>query len=124
MKMNLRNVLRVAAGAVLLCALSAATFAQNRASLRGLVQDEFGASIVGATVTLTDAKGVQKTATTGPDGAYAFNALTAGKYTVVAASAGFAPSEAAEVEVAAGRRDPFNISLKIAAIESEVKVNA
>src|SRR5205814_10543959 len=37
---------------------------------------------------------------------------------------GFAPSEATEVEVTAGRRDPFNITLKIAAIESQVKVNA
>src|SRR5207253_6555422 len=37
---------------------------------------------------------------------------------------GFAASEDADVDVATGRRDPFNISLKIATIESQVKVNA
>ncbi len=103
---------------------SATAWAQNRGTLRGAISDEFGASIVGATVTLTDATGAQKTATTGADGGYSFTGLAPGKYKIQAASSGFAASEEAEVDVAAGRRDPFNITLKIAAIESQVKVNA
>src|SRR5207249_11192244 len=93
-------------------------------SLRGVISDEFGAAIVGATVTLTDASGAAKTATTNADGAYVFNGLAPGKYKVHAIATGFAVSTDADVDVATGRRDPVNISLKIAAIESQVRVNA
>jgi len=92
--------------------------------LRGLITDEFGAAIVGATVTLTDASGAKKTATTNADGNYSFTGLTPGKYKISAIAAGFATSEDAQVDVTAARRDPLNISLKIAAIESQVKINA
>src|SRR6266852_5970434 len=122
--MKIRRLLTCLASVVLMVAFSTASFAQGRASLRGQISDEFGASIVGATVTLTDASGAQKTATTNADGAYSFNGLVPGKYKVHAYAAGFATSEDAEVNVTAARRDPLNISLKIAAIESQVKVNA
>src|SRR5215831_609093 len=105
-------------------AFAISAFAQGRASLRGSISDEFGATIIGATVTLTDANGVAKTATTNNDGAYSFTNLAPGKYKVTAVAAGFAFSEAADVDVAANRRDPLNITLKIAAIETQVKVNA
>src|SRR5712692_9413575 len=101
-----------------------AAFAQGRASLRGSIVDEFGAVIVGATVTLTDASGAQKTATTNADGAYNFNGLTAGKYKIHAAAAGFATSDDAQIDVAPAQRQPVNITLKVATIESQVKVNA
>ena len=122
--MNTRRIVTCLASAVLLAALSTATFAQARGSLRGLITDEFGAAIVGATVTLTDAAGTQKTATTNADGNYAFTGLAPGKYTIQAIATGFAASEGAEVDVTAARRDPLNISLKIAAIETQVKVEA
>src|SRR4029434_2802530 len=41
-----------------------------------------------------------------------------------AASSGFAPSEQVEVDLTAARRDPLNLTLKIAAIETQVKVDA
>ncbi len=109
---------------ILIATFSITALAQGRASLRGLISDEFGASIVGATVTLTDASGAPKTTTTNADGNYAFNGLAPGKYKVHANAAGFAASEDAQVDVSAARREPFNISLKIAAIESQVKINA
>src|SRR6266550_5082557 len=122
--MKIRRLLTCLASVVLIVAFSTASFAQGRATLRGQISDEFGASIVGATVTLTDASGAQKTATTNADGAYSFAGLAPGKYKVHATAAGFATSEDAEVDVSAARRDPLNISLKIASIESQVKVNA
>src|SRR6266567_3633947 len=99
-------------------------FAQGRASLRGSITDEAGAVIVGATVTLTDAAGAQKTATSNADGNYSFTGLAPGKYTLHAAATGFAVSDDTQVQVAAGQRQPVNISLKIAVIESQVRVNA
>lgn len=122
--MNIRRLLTCLAAIVLVAVFSTAVFAQGRGSLRGLITDEFGAAIVGATVTLSDASGTQKTATTNADGTYNFTGLAPGKYKVRAIATGFASSEDADVDVTAPRRDPFNISLKIAAIESQVKINA
>ena len=122
--MNTRRLLICFAALILTAAFSTSVFAQARASLRGVISDEFGAAIVGATVTLTDASGAAKTATTNADGAYAFSGLAPGKYKIHAIATGFAVSTDADVDVAAGRRDPVNISLKIAGIESQVKVNA
>src|SRR5216110_1111845 len=122
--MNIRKLFPCLATLLLLAGLSAAVFAQGRASLRGVINDEFGASIVGAAVTLTDAAGAQKTATTTADGSYTFTGLAPGKYKVHAAATGFAASEDTEVDVTAARRDPVNITLKIAAIESQVKISA
>jgi hypothetical protein len=122
--MNIRRLLTCLAAGVLVAAFSTSVFAQGRASLRGLITDEFGAAIVGATVTLSDASGAQKTATTNADGTYSFTGLANGKYKVHAIATGFATSEDAEVDVTPARRDPLNISLKIAAIESQVKINA
>ncbi|HYR76793.1 MAG TPA: carboxypeptidase regulatory-like domain-containing protein [Pyrinomonadaceae bacterium] len=122
--MSLRKVLTHFVSFVLVAAFATSVFAQGRASLRGLITDEFGAAIVGATVTLTDAAGAKKTATTNADGTYSFTGLTPGKFTIHAIAKGFAASEDAEVDVSTARRDPFNISLKIAAIETQVKVEA
>lgn len=122
--MNIRRLRTCLAAVVLVAAFSTAVFSQGRASLRGQVSDEFGASIVGATVTLTDASGTAKTATTNADGGYTFTGLAPGKYKVHAIATGFATSEDAEVDVTAARRDPLNITLKIAAIESQVKINS
>jgi hypothetical protein len=123
-KMNIRKFISPILCAAFVVAFSINAFAQNRATLRGSITDEFGATIVGATVTLTDASGVAKTATTNNDGAYSFTNLAPGRYKVFAVSTGFAASEPADVDVAANRRDPVNITLKIAAIETQVKVSA
>lgn len=105
-------------------AFALSVWAQSSVNLRGSVKDELGASIVGAAVTLTDSNGKTKTTTTDAGGAYSFSGLTPGTYRIRASAAGFAPSEAAEVSANIGRRDPFNITLKVAAIESQVKINA
>src|SRR5712664_2425431 len=122
--MNPRKLLICFATVILAASFSASVFGQARASLRGVTSDEFGAAIVGATVTLTDASGAAKSATTNADGAYVFNGLAPGKYKIHAVATGFAVSTDVDVDVATGRRDQVNITLKIAAIESQVKVNA
>src|SRR6266478_5227334 len=107
--MKTRKLLICVAAMILIAAFSTSTFAQARASLRGVISDEFGAAIVGATVTLTDASGTQKAATTTADGTYSFAGLAPGKYKVHAAATGFAASEDTEVDVTAARREPGNI---------------
>jgi hypothetical protein len=122
--MTLRKFLVTAALLFVAVATAHNVMAQGRASLRGSVSDEFGAVIVGAVVTLTDATGTKKTATSNADGAYSFTNLTPGKYLLHAEAAGFSASEDVEVDVTTGRRDPVDMTLKVATIESEVKVEA
>jgi hypothetical protein len=123
--MMTRKLLTYLSAFVLTVAICATVSAQGRATLRGSVNDEAGAVIVGATVTLTDASGGSpKTAVSGADGGFVFNGLTPGKYMIRAEAGGFSGSEAAEVEVTAARRDPLVITLKVAEIESEVSVEA
>src|SRR5262245_53676300 len=109
---------------VIIWAASVTASAQGRATLRGSVNDEVGAVIDGATVTLTDGSGAQKTATTGNDGAFTFTGLTPGKYLVRAEAGGFSQSDDIEVDVTTARRDPTVITLKVAEIQSEVKVES
>lgn len=122
--MTFRNLKTCLAAFVIVAATCMTAAAQGRATLRGSVNDEVGAVIVGATVTLTDGSGAQKTATTGNDGAFTFTGLTPGKYLVRAAAGGFSQSDDLEVDVTTARRDPTVITLKVAQIESEVKVES
>ncbi|HEX6190430.1 MAG TPA: carboxypeptidase regulatory-like domain-containing protein [Pyrinomonadaceae bacterium] len=120
-----RKLITYLSAFLLTVAICATVAAQTRATLRGSVNDEVGAVIVGATVTLTDASGgTPKTATSGADGGFVFTGLTPGKYMIRAEAGGFSASEAVEVDVTAARRDPVTITLKVAEIESEVSVEA
>jgi len=99
--------------------------AQQRAgSLRGQVLDELGGAIVGASVTVIDAKGVEKSVVTNNAGTYIVNGLAPGKYTVRAVNAGFAISETPDVEVTSGKPVQFDVILKVAIEEQKVTVAA
>jgi uncharacterized membrane protein YgcG len=102
-----------------LCAVATAAQQQATATLRGTVSDQLGGLIIGATVTATDAAGVERTATTDEAGAYALAGLPPGRYAVRASAPGFTAFEQPDVEVTAGRTAPLNVTLSIA-IEQEV----
>src|ERR1041384_8429337 len=59
--MNIRTLVSVLASVALVGIICVSAVAQNRATVRGQVSDEFGASIVGVTVTVTGSNGVGKT---------------------------------------------------------------
>src|SRR3954466_6787819 len=99
--------------AVLFLNVGAGLAQQSLGTLRGNVKDELGGVIIGATVTASDAAGVEKTATTDEQGNYAFAGLAPGRYTVRINQGGFAPYENAAVEVQAGRSDPLDIILTV-----------
>ena len=107
----------------LFCSLSVLA-QQSSGTLRGRVADEFGGLIIGATVTVTDASGVEKTATTDNEGNYAFPSLAPGRYQLHAVAPGFATFENTALEVAAGRNEPLNITLSVAVEAAEVTVTA
>ena len=112
--------------AITLCALSASlAVAQQRAgSLRGQVLDELGGAIVGASITVIDSAGVEKSVVTNNSGSYTISGLAPGKYTVRATNAGFANSETPDVEITSGKPVQFDITLKVAIEEQKVTVAA
>ena len=123
---NSRNILRQSLGIALMLMLSTvvALAQQTRGTLRGVVKDELGGTIVGATVTLTDASGVEKTATTNGEGAYVFSALAPGKYSLRATAPGFAVSDETEVDLTRGARQSLDLTLKVTIEEQKVTIAA
>ncbi|HCX31939.1 MAG TPA: TonB-dependent receptor, partial [Blastocatellia bacterium] len=125
--MNLsRSLVRRSLGVGLIVLLSAVIglAQQARGTLRGVINDELGATIVGATVTLTDPSGVEKTTTTNNEGAYVFSGLAPGKYSLRAAATGFAVSDPTEVNVTAGQRQSLDLTLKVTIEEQKVTIAA
>src|SRR5882672_6829413 len=121
-----KNLLRQSLGVALIVLLltMVALAQQARGTLRGVINDELGATIVGATVTLTDANGVEKTAITNGEGAYVFSGLAPGKYSLRAAAQGFAVSDEAEVDLNAGARQSLDLTLKVTIEEQKVTIAA
>src|ERR671930_86468 len=79
--------------ALVLCGPAATARQSSSGSLRGEVVDALGGLVVGATITATDAGGVEKTVINDREGAYLINGLAPGTYTVRAAARGFAAYE-------------------------------
>lgn len=123
---KLHNFLRQGVGVALVVLLGVifVSAQQARGTLRGTVKDELGAAIVGATVTIIDPSGTAKTTVTNGEGVYTVPALTAGKYVVIVSAPGFAPSDEAEVDLAAGQRQTFDVTLKVTIEEQNVTVAA
>jgi hypothetical protein len=114
----------VGIGMVVVLAAGFVMAQQARGTLRGIVKDELGAAIVGANVTIIDPSGTAKTTVTNGEGVYTVPALAPGKYTVIVAAQGFAPSDETEVNVAAGQRQTFDVTLKVTIEEQNVTVAA
>ena len=108
---------------IALCA-STAIAQQANGTLRGQVLDEFGGAIIGASVVAVDAKGVEKTVTTNDGGMYVINGLAPGKYTLRVTAPGFAVSETPNVDVASGRGQPLNVTLKVTIEQTKVTVSS
>jgi hypothetical protein len=94
---------------------------QNSAALRGRISDELKASIVGASVTITDTKGQTKTTVSNNEGTYVFGELAPGKYVLQAAAKGFAPF-GNEVEVKPGPGSFVDLTLKVTIEEQRVTI--
>jgi outer membrane receptor protein involved in Fe transport len=116
----------------LFCALLAAgtAFAQPAApaataTLSGVVLDESGAALDQVEVIATNtAIGLQRTATTGKEGAFTIPLLPPGPYLVTAQREGFAAAQVQELMLGATGVTPIRIQLRIASPSESVVVTA
>src|SRR6266571_133392 len=104
------------------CALP--TYAQYRASIQGVVTDPDGATVSGATLTLTNLGTNQKlTATTDENGIYNFNALPPSRYSLAVEKAGFKKRVLDNVSVIAEQANALNIQLEVGDVTQSITVS-
>jgi len=104
----------------------ATAFAQfDAATMLGRITDPTGATVPGATVTLTNlATGIAAVAVTNESGAYQFLNVRVGTYRVQAELSGFATAVAPEVNVTVNARQRVDLSLQVGGIGETVEVTA
>src|SRR6202142_2064528 len=83
--------------------------AQAPANLRGVVTDPSGASVPGATITLTGPNSFVKVAQTYSSGTYSLPGLPPGSYTVRVGASGFALFEKTGLDLAAARATTLDV---------------
>ncbi len=111
-------------GLLLALALSAPAAAQStNATLDGVVRDNQGGVLPGATITVVnEATGLTRTATTGERGAYRVSELPPGRYTVRAEMPSFGTLERKGVVLSLGASLTLNLDLEIASLQENVTV--
>lgn len=96
-----------------------------RAQVRGLVTDESGAVVPGATVTLAnDNTGVKAVKKTDSSGLYVFDYVNAGVYTLTVEASGFEKFVQQNVTVQSGADITANAAMQPGAIQQEVTVTS
>ena len=109
---------------ILAGAFPSAAAQTERGSIVGVIKDATGGVLPAVTVTVTNlATGVAQTYVTNSQGVYEAPFLSPGTYRVTAALSGFATGALADVEVNIGRRVNADITLKPAAVTTEVTVS-
>ena len=87
---------------LVLVLFSVPAMAQRSATLRGQVMDQMGAAVVGASVTLTDQSGKQQVTKSDDRGAFLFNSLVPGLYSLRAVQGGFATYDQSGLNLGSG----------------------
>ena len=107
---------------LLLLTLFPATNAQPSATVHGVVTDESGALVPGATVTVSNASGPVKSGTASDDGNYSINGLAPGRYTVQASAPGLKQGRPTAVDLSASQSAAANLQVQVLAEKQEVTV--
>jgi hypothetical protein len=91
--------------------------------LSGIVQDESGAMLPGATLTLSNSEtGLSRTVTTNERGRYVFGGMPAGTYGLRVELSGFASAEYAGLRYYANTKETLNVTLSLAQVQEAVTV--
>src|ERR1044071_275219 len=108
----------------LILVLATNVFAQSTSSISGTVNDESGAKIPTAQVTLTFESGVQLTTVTNQAGSFQFSNIKPGAYLHEVKANGFSVFTSEQVQLARGENKSIQVQLRVAAINANVVVTA
>ncbi len=111
---------------LMVVALSAPAFAQGELGrISGIVRDQSGLAVPGATVVIKNEKtGQSRETISSADGRYTVTNLAASVYTVRAVLSGFATTEIVNSQLFPGQEVTLNIELKPAGVAEQVTVTA
>ncbi len=99
--------------------------AQDRGTIRGVVKDQSGAIVPGATLTVKNVNtGLTESATTSADGVYNVLYLPVGEYTVTTEKAGFRKAEVTGVGVHVATVATVDVTLTVGGVDQVVDVTA
>jgi hypothetical protein len=94
-------------------------------TITGVVKDQAGAAVPGATVTVVDiGTGRQRVVTSSREGVYAAAGLVPGTYRVDAALSGFRPLRRTGIRLATGQTVQLDINLAVGDVREQVTVTA
>ncbi|HEV2668755.1 MAG TPA: carboxypeptidase-like regulatory domain-containing protein, partial [Blastocatellia bacterium] len=117
----------VIASMLLACLLCLPGFAQvtGVATLQGVVNDNSGAVLANAEVTVTNIEtGVVVKSMTNEAGLYRVSALNPGRYSVEAKAAGFSAARVNEVRLEVGQTARLDLELKVGGVSETVEITA
>jgi hypothetical protein len=92
-------------------------------ALKGTVTDQLGSLVIGAKVTVRNARGVVTSATTNSSGIYEFKRLEPGTYELKVVAPGFSVYEDKEIEITAHELKTVNAQLEVALEDQQVTVD-
>src|SRR5438270_3628835 len=111
----------VAAVLLLLLAFVAASAQEFRGSVTGQVTDPNGAAVPGASVVIKNVDtNVEANATTNDDGAYSFQLLQPGKYTLTVTAQGFAPATREGVVLGVAQKLTMDVQVQVTGVGETV----
>ena len=114
---------QVALVALIVSALAAPAFAQQRGSVSGKVVDSGGLPLPGATVMVREqSTGFERSVVTVETGGFTLPNLEPGVYTITTELAGFAPLKQTDLRLSAGSDITLELKLQIAGLQEQVVV--
>lgn len=121
-----RKLAATAISAVMLTVSAGTGLAQTSLGiLAGVARDQTGAVVPNATVQITNQQNGQKrTAATQTDGAYRFDSITPGLYTIEVKAGGFTTSVLKDVNVVSTAVSSYDVKLAVGSTSTEVEVEA
>src|SRR5262245_6705266 len=120
------NAKRFALGVLLAALTSLTALAQSGAAVvRGIVTDQQGKAIAGATVTLTSVdKNLSRSQTTNEEGIYVFNSIAPGNYRIDVEAASFKKTSISNVTAQVDSQRNVDIQLEVGSVTETTNITA
>jgi hypothetical protein len=106
---------------VVVAAVFAIPVAAQTSALRGVITDESGAVVPGATITVKGPSGTAHSTNTGGEGSYSIGSLAPGSYIVQVSAPGLALTRPVKIVLKPGTQT-LNLQLKVAQLSEQVTV--